>query len=59
MGLTYTVKFSADLVNWQTSTVTPTVLGTDGTHEAVSVPYPFFIGGKKARFFTVGVGTAP
>lgn len=59
VGLTYTVKFSPDLVNWQTSTATPTVLGTDGTHEAVSVPYPLFIGGKKARFFTVGVGTAP
>lgn len=59
VGLTYTVKFSPDLVNWQTSTVTPTVIGTDGTHEAVSVPYPLFIGGKKARFFTVGVGTAP
>ncbi|MGV3658849.1 MAG: cadherin-like beta sandwich domain-containing protein [Prosthecobacter sp.] len=59
VGLTYTVKFSADLVNWQTSTVTPTVLGTDGTHEAVSVPYPPFIGGKKARFFTVGVDAAP
>lgn len=59
VGLTYTVKFSADLVTWQTSTVTPTILGSDGTHEAVSVPYPLFIGGKKARFFTVGVDAAP
>ncbi|MGV3663901.1 MAG: HYR domain-containing protein [Prosthecobacter sp.] len=59
LGLTYTVKFSADLVTWQTSTVTPTVLGSDGTHQAVSVPYPPFVGGKKARFFTVGVDAAP
>ena len=59
VGLTYSVKFSADLVTWETSTVTPTVLGSDGIHEAVSVPYPPAIGGKKARFFTVGVDAAP
>lgn len=59
VGLNYTVKFSADLITWQTSTVTPTVLGSDGTHQAVSVPYPLFIGGKKARFFQVGVDAAP
>jgi uncharacterized repeat protein (TIGR02543 family) len=42
-GLTYTVQFSAGLDVWVDSTVTPTVLATDGTIQAVSVPYPAFI----------------
>lgn len=59
LGLTYTVQFSADLVTWQSSTVTPTVLADDGTYQIVSVPYPFFVGKKKARFFRVTVSLAP
>lgn len=59
IGLTYTVRFSADMTIWQTSAVTPSVLADDGTHQIVSVPYPFFIGGKKARFFQVVVTPAP
>ena len=58
-GLVYTPQFSADLVHWQNSTVTPTVLGDDGIYELVSVPYPPFIGGKKARFFRISVSIAP
>jgi lysophospholipase L1-like esterase len=54
-GLSYAVQFSADLVSWVTSTATPTVLADDGTVEAVSVPYPFFVNGRKARFFHVVV----
>ncbi|MGV3658705.1 MAG: choice-of-anchor D domain-containing protein [Prosthecobacter sp.] len=57
-GLGYTVEFSADLVTWEASTATPTVLADDGTHQAVSVPYVTFINGKKARFFRVVVGPA-
>lgn len=58
-GLTYTVQFSPDLSFWQSSAITPTVLATDGEIQAVSVPYPFFVGGKKARFFQVVVSIAP
>lgn len=54
-GLTYTVQFSSDLVTWQSSAVTPTVVADDGTYEVVTVRYPFFINGQKARFFRVSV----
>ena len=58
-GLTYTVEFSAGLDVWVPSTDVPTVLATDGTIDAVSVPYPFFIptahGVEKPTFFRVGV----
>lgn len=59
VGLTYQVKFSANMTTWQTSIVTPTVLADDGTYQVVSVPYPNFVAGRKARFFTVTVSTAP
>lgn len=54
-GLTYTVQFSADLLNWVNSTETPTVIGGDSEIDAVTVSYPFFINGRKARFFRVQV----
>lgn len=57
-GLTYAVQFSANLSTWVTSTATPMVLADDGVIEAVAVPYPFFVSGKKARFFRVVV-TSP
>ena len=60
-GLAYTVEFSADLSNWVGSTDTPTVLATDGTIDAVSVPYPLFIttsrGVEKPTFFRVRVSS--
>lgn len=58
-GLIYTPQFSADLTTWQDSTTTPTVVASDATHDAVEVPYPFFINGKKARFFRITVSTSP
>ena len=58
-GLIYTPQFSADLITWQDSTETPTVVATDAAHEAVEVTYPLFIGGKKARFFRIAVSTTP
>lgn len=58
-GLTYSVQFSADLSTWQTSAATPTVVADDGEIEAVTVPYPLFVGGKKARFFRVVVSVTP
>lgn len=54
-GITYSVEFSGDLVTWQTSGSTPSVLAQDEVAEVVSVPYPFFVNGKKARFFRVRV----
>jgi hypothetical protein len=58
LGLTYTPQFSADLINWQSSTATPTVLAEDAAAEIVSVPYPIFINGKKVRFFRVVINSA-
>ena len=54
-GLSYTVEFSADLATWKSSTATPSVLADDGEIQVVSVPYPFFVNGKKATFFRVKV----
>ena len=54
-GLSYTVEFSGDLDTWRASTSTPVVLAEDGEVQAVSVPYPFFVNGKKATFFRVKV----
>ncbi|NQX01197.1 metallophosphoesterase family protein, partial [bacterium] len=56
-GLVYTPQFSGDLVTWADSTVTPTVIADGGEVEAVSINYPFFVAGRKARFFRVGVST--
>ena len=54
-GLIYQVQFSGDLANWQNSSATPTVVASDAETDAVTVPYPFFVKGKKARFFRVAV----
>jgi hypothetical protein len=56
-GLTYTVEFSATLSTWVASVAAPTVLADDGVFEAVAVPYPFFVNGRKARFFRVVVAS--
>ena len=58
-GLIYTPQFSATLGVWANSSATPTVLADDGTYQIVSVPYPFAVAGKKARFFQISVSTAP
>jgi hypothetical protein len=54
-GLTYTVEFSGDLITWRASTSTPSVLAEDSVIQAVSVPYPFFVNGRKATYFRVRV----
>ena len=56
-GLVYTPEFSGDLVNWAPSNVTPTVVADGGEVEAVSINYPFFAAGRKARYFRVGVSS--
>ena len=58
-GLTYTPQFSADLLTWVPGVIVPTVLADDGTHQIVSVPYPPFVSGKKARFFRIQFAPAP
>ncbi len=58
-GLTYSVQFSPDLSIWTPSAALPTVLADDGTHQIVSVPFPGFLNGKKARFFRVQVTIFP
>jgi len=58
-GLTYTPQFSADLITWQDSASTPTLLADDGVNQIVSVPYPSLIGGQQAKFFRINVTLAP
>ena len=57
VGLVYTPQFSGDLLTWANSSVTPTVVADGGEVEAVSIDYPFFVAGQKARFFRVTVST--
>ncbi len=59
VGLVYSPQFSSDMSVWETSAATPTVIASDGDLEAVSIPYPFFVNGLKAKFFRVGVSAAP
>jgi 2',3'-cyclic-nucleotide 2'-phosphodiesterase (5'-nucleotidase family) len=55
IGVTYIPRFSSDLNDWQVSNAVPTVIATSGDYEAVSIRYPFFVNGRKAQFFQVGV----
>ena len=59
VGLTYTVRFSNDLITWQTSTVTPTIIADDGTYQVACVPYPTPTGTNDMRFFNVVVALSP
>jgi fibronectin-binding autotransporter adhesin len=56
-GLTYTVQFTAGLDQWTSSVTVPTVIATDGTIDAVRVPFPNSVaspsGPKKPYFFRV------
>ena len=54
-GLTYILQFSPDLVTWENSIDTPTVVADDGEIKAVTVPYPIFANGRKTRFFRMQV----
>jgi len=51
LGLHYTIRFSADMIYWEDSTGSATVLDTNDGIELVSVNYPLFVRGKRARFF--------
>ena len=54
-GLSYTVEFSVNLTSWTPSADVPTITADDGNLQAVTVPYPLFLNGQKARFFRVSV----
>jgi autotransporter-associated beta strand protein len=58
-GLTYTVQFTAGLDQWTDDASVPTVIATDGTIDAVRVPFPNFVGSpsgpKKPNFFRVQI----
>lgn len=65
-SVSYTWRFSSDLMDWESSADTPTwfVAPVDladdasGDYDLVEVPYPLFLAsGKKARFFQVVVTT--
>jgi hypothetical protein len=65
-GLTYTVQFSADLETWVDNNDTsnpPVQVATDGTINAMSLPYPGFIttpnGTQEPTFSRVKVELAP
>lgn len=58
-SLRYRVQFSGDLITWHTSTATPAVVAADGEMDVVTVRYPFFVDGLKARFFRVIVDFFP
>jgi hypothetical protein len=56
-GLTYTVEFSAGLNQWEASSSGLSTVATDGTIDAVRVPFPIMVstpsGMKKPTFFRV------
>jgi fibronectin-binding autotransporter adhesin len=58
-GLTYTQQFSPGLSVWGDFATAPTVIATDGTIDAVKVPFPdlfdFGSGPEKATFFRMEV----
>lgn len=58
-GLAYTLRFSADLVNWHDDTRNPTIVADDGTHQVVRLSYPVLPGDVQSRFFQVRVTLSP
>ncbi|RYD34448.1 MAG: hypothetical protein EOP86_10950 [Verrucomicrobiaceae bacterium] len=59
LGLHYEAQFSANLVTWVAGPGTPVIEAEDAEFEAVSVPWPLFINGRKARFFRMVVSYTP
>jgi autotransporter-associated beta strand protein len=61
-GLTYTVEFSNSLATWEDNVTVPEFVATDGTIDAVRVPFPNFIDGpsgpQKPTFFRVEVSSS-
>jgi hypothetical protein len=55
LGLTYTVRFSADLSQWEDSAAMPVVIAQNAEMELVAVPLPDSVFGQPTRFFLVDV----
>lgn len=54
-GLTYTVQFSSDLVNWSNATETAAAISSDGTFEAMAVEDTRTLATDKRRFARVKI----
>ncbi|MCF7787317.1 MAG: hypothetical protein K9N47_14410 [Prosthecobacter sp.] len=50
-GLNYIYEFSSDLQTWETGTVTPQILGDDGTMQSLTLDFPVMSSGQPSRFF--------
>lgn len=57
--LRYQVQFSPDLLTWTTTSATPSRVALDLEYEALSVPWPFFLEGRKTRFFRILIDFSP
>lgn len=55
VGLSYRAQFSHDMTSWTYGTHLPIVIADSGDYELVSVRYPLFLDGRKARFFRIEV----
>ena len=54
-NIVYTAQFSADLTTWVTNNAVPTVIASGADVEAVSIRYPFFVNGRKPKFFRLNI----
>ena len=55
LGMTYTVRFTADFSTWTIASTTPTAIADDGEIEIVTVPFPAAIDDGATAFFKVDV----
>jgi len=54
-GLNYIYEFSNDLQGWEASSLSPQVLGDDGTMENLTLEFPVLSNGQPSRFFRTRV----
>ena len=54
VGLAYSVQFSRDVADWQTSDQLPILVAVEGNYEVVEVDFPYALSdGRKPQFFRV------
>lgn len=58
-GISYAVMFSNDLVTWEASAASLTVVASDASYDVIDVPYPSLVGGQIPRFFRIAVSNSP